>query len=364
MSQATPSFGRIATLESLREHLQWAIELEHCTVPPYLCALYSLAPDRNLEAAEILSSIVVEEMLHLTMAANLLNAVGGQPRLNTPQMLAPYPRSMPHADRSFEVSLLRFGPEALEQFLKIEQPGATGAPPESDDYQTIGQFYEAIRQGFRDLCANLGESVVFCGTRSRQVHEALGYTGSGRLFVVQDLSTALAAVDEIVDQGEGAALQVWDGDSSMFHPDREEVAHYYCFQELKLGRRYRPGDTPQSGPTGDLIKIEWESVRPMQNNPHTANHAPGSPIRTAQEKFNSSYCDLLQLLEQGFNGYPAGLQAAAQAMYGLRAQAQALMEMPTEDGLATAGPTFEYVDSTQKVAGATGAIGRPQAAAS
>jgi hypothetical protein len=32
-----PSFAGIATLESLREHLQWAIELEHFTLPPYLC---------------------------------------------------------------------------------------------------------------------------------------------------------------------------------------------------------------------------------------------------------------------------------------------------------------------------------------
>ena len=360
----TASFGRIATLESLRQHLQWAIELEHCTVPPYLCALYSLDPDRNSEAAEILSSVLVEEMLHLALAANLLNAVGGQPRLNTPHMLAPYPRSLPHGDRSFEVSLLRFGPEALEQFLKIEQPTATGGLPESDEYQTIGQFYDAIRQGFRYLCANLGETVLFCGASARQVPGALGYTGSGRLMVVQDLSTALAALNEIVEQGEGMAhVQVWDGDSDMFHPERKEVAHYYRFQELKLGRRYRPGDNPQSGPTGELIPIDWKGVHPMQSNPHTANHAPGSPIRTAQEKFNRSYCDLLQLLEQGFNGNPEGLQAAGRAMYGLRAQAQALMKTPTEDGLATAGPTFEYVDSTRRVDGAAGTIARPQAAA-
>jgi len=31
------------------------------------------------------------------------------------------------------------------------------------------------------------------------------------------------------------------------------------------------------------------------------------------------------------------------AMYTLKAQAQALMQLPTEDGFATAGPTFEYV---------------------
>jgi rubrerythrin len=77
------SFGRIATLESLREHLQWAIELEHSTIPPYLCALYSLDSDRNPEAADVVSSVMVEEMLHLTLAANLRNAVGGRPRPST-----------------------------------------------------------------------------------------------------------------------------------------------------------------------------------------------------------------------------------------------------------------------------------------
>ncbi len=30
----------IATLDDLRTHLQWAIELEFATIPPYLCALY------------------------------------------------------------------------------------------------------------------------------------------------------------------------------------------------------------------------------------------------------------------------------------------------------------------------------------
>ena len=85
------------------------------------------------------------------------------------------------------------------------------------------------------------------------------------------------------EQGEGAAhVEVWDGDHDDIHPDRDQVAHYYRFQELKPGRRYRRGDTPQSGPTGDT-----------------------------------------------------------------KVQAQALMEMPTEDGITTAGPTFEYLPSAR-----------------
>src|SRR5207342_2923225 len=153
-------------------------------------------------------------------------------------------------DRSFEVSLVPFGSEALELFLKIEQPSAPGAPAESDGYQTIGQFYEAIELGIRDLCARIGEPAVFSGDPARQVTNELAYRGAGDIVAVSDLSSALQALKEIVEQGEGAAHHdVWDGDHDMFHPDRDEVAHYYRFQELKLGRRYQRGDTPVSGPS-------------------------------------------------------------------------------------------------------------------
>jgi hypothetical protein len=116
----SPLVGVINSLESLREHLQWAIELEHSTIPPYLCALYSIETGHNAEAIEVVSSVVVEEMLHLTLAANLLNAVGGRPRLDIPKMLPGYPRALPHSDNSFEISLLRFGPKAIATFQSDE----------------------------------------------------------------------------------------------------------------------------------------------------------------------------------------------------------------------------------------------------
>jgi len=337
------SSARINTLESLREHLQWAIELEHFTMPPYLCALYSLDAVRNPEATEVVTSVLLEEMLHMTLAANLLNAVGGSPRLDSPRMLPGYPRCLPHGDCSFEVPLLRFGPEALDVFLKIEQPAAPGGPPESDAYETIGQFYDAICKGVRALCAELGEPRVFCGDPARQI-SAAPFPGGGRIIAINSLATALTALEEIVEQGEGAAhVEVWDGDHDDIHPDRDQVAHYYRFEELKCGRRYRRGDTPRSGPTGDTISIDWNSVRPMRANPRTSDHAPGSAIRRAQEQFNDSYCGLLRLLEQTFNGSPQTLRTAIGAMFRLKMQAQALMEMPTEDGITTGGPTFEYV---------------------
>jgi hypothetical protein len=277
-------------------------------------------------------------MLHLSLAANLLNAVGGRPRIDTPHMLAPYPRSLPHADGSFEVSLLPFGTEALELFLKIEQPSASGADPESDRYETIGQFYEAIDHGMRALCTRRGEARVFCGDPQRQVSDA------GRIAVVNNLPTALAALRQIVVQGEGTRdAEVWDGDREMFHSEHDEVGHYFRFQALKLGRCYRRGDTAASGPSGHVISVDWEGVQPMRRNPRTADHALGSLIRTAQDEFNVTYCTILQLLEQTFNGTPQMLQPAIGAMFRLKDQVNALMRIPTEDGLATAGPTFEYI---------------------
>ena len=67
-----------------------------------------------------------------------------------------------------------------------------------------------------------------------------------------------------------------------------------------------------------------------------------------QEEFNRAYCSMLQLLERAFGGTPEILGAAINDMYGLKTRAQALMQMRTEDGLATAGPTFEFVPSDRR----------------
>src|SRR5206468_3972801 len=103
----------------------------------------------------------------LALAANLLNAVGGQPQLDTPRILQQYPRRLPHGE--LELSLVPFGPEALEMFLRLEQPAPSGAPSEGDHYETIAQFYDAIEEGLRYLCAELGEAAVFTGDAARQI---------------------------------------------------------------------------------------------------------------------------------------------------------------------------------------------------
>ncbi|ROQ60113.1 ferritin-like protein [Streptomyces sp. 840.1] len=338
-----PSTTDIATLEDLRRHLQWAIELEHATLPPYLTALYSLDPERNPDAVQLIGGVFVEEMIHLALAANLLNAVGGQPCLDAPHLLLPHPRTMPHADPSIELSLLPFGQEALEMFLRIERPALPEDPAEADNYETIGQFYDAIEKGLRRLCAELGEEAVFTGNPARQVAGGPFAHTAGRLDPVTGLDSALAALEEIVEQGEGAArADVWDEDADLFRPGTKAASHYYRFKELALGRRYQPGDTPDSGPTGDIVTVDPAGVRPVRPNPRIEEHSEGSAIRVAQEAFNLTYCKMLQQLEQAFNGNPAMLGMSVGTMYAIKGQASSLMALQDGDG-QVAGPTFEYV---------------------
>lgn len=67
-------------LNYLRQMLQMAVEVEHSVIPPYLSAMYSIVPigtDQNWWYADVVKGVVIEEMLHMTIAANVLNAVGG-----------------------------------------------------------------------------------------------------------------------------------------------------------------------------------------------------------------------------------------------------------------------------------------------
>jgi CDGSH-type Zn-finger protein len=334
----------ITTLDDLRAHLQWAIEIEHSIIPPYLCALYSLEPGRNREATQAITSVFIEAMLHMTLAANVLNAIGGRPVLDKPDFIPTYPQYLPHSAKAFLIPLARFSRQTIETFMRIENPGLD-AVAETDAFHSQGQFYLAIEEGLKALTATLGERAVFSGDPARQITpSSLDYTGSGRVIPVYDLASALAAIDEIEEQGEGLTpKEVWDGDRDMFQPDLDEVAHYFRYQEVLLGRFYQRGDTPATGPRGSQFVVDWDAVYPMRDNPRTSDYAPGTPIRQKMDAFNRLYSDTLRLLHRAFNGEPAQMFASMSAMRELRTLAEALMQMPTGDGATTAGPSFEHV---------------------
>ena len=139
----------ISSVESLQQHLQTAIELEHSTLPPYLCALYSLKDGSNEEARAVLQSVALEEMLHLTLAANILNAIGGTPVLDSPRLMPGHPTTLPHSDGSVILSLRPFSREAVEGFMAVERPAPIDAVPEGRELRDDRPILSCHRRSAR-----------------------------------------------------------------------------------------------------------------------------------------------------------------------------------------------------------------------
>lgn len=332
----------IATKEDLQYHLQRAIEIEHMTVPPYLCALYSIVDGKNEEAVRILRSVVMEEMLHMTLAANILNAIGGHPSLNHREFVPRYPAPMPMSDDAFEVRLLKFSEEALTIFLDIEHRVPSSAPPESDHAQSIGQYYEAIKQALIDLTKELGDKKMFTGDRALQIPAEYYYGGGGGVVDVTGLEEAVKAIDIIVDQGEGMPHSIFDGDFESLGEPRE-VAHWFRFNQLKERCYYAPGDKLKKRPSGPSLRVSWTDVYDMCPDPTSSNYPKGSELRRQSDAFNADYQGLLDALHRAFNGHPDELTAAVGRMFELKYSAIALMKISVPGKKCHAGPSFEFV---------------------
>jgi hypothetical protein len=355
---------RTETVEDLRRLLQLAIELEHSTIPPYLYALFSIKPGRNQEVAATIRSVVVEEMLHMTLAGNILNAIGGQPKIGQPGFVPSYPGELPASVApGLVVSTRRCTIEHVRDvFMAIERPAETiTASPRVDSSAvtvggdgrphgpvaevaaeieaaytsvehypyTIGWFYGEVAK----LLAKLGACDIFTGDPARQVTPAAWPQAPGRLYQVTDAASALLAIHEIVEQGEGTSADdpIGVGD---------ELAHYFRFQEIVEGRRLvrKPGGGWSF--EGEAIPLDPAGVWPVIDDPQLVTYAnAGANAQSAL--FDGSYADLLALVHRVVNGEPEALARAVGLMFSLEIVAQRLMQTPIARGSnLTAGPTF------------------------
>lgn len=337
----------------LKEHLYAAMQLEHATIPPYLTALYSIKPGTNTEAAHIIRTVAVEEMLHLTLVCNLMNAIGGAPDLTQPGFMPTFPAYLPDGETDFQVGLQKFSREAVETFLKIERPAtlitgeartvARAAQPQGlrasrageqseEHFFSIGEFYMAIEAGLRKLHSELGDE-LFPGDPSRQITPEYYYSGGGELITVTDLDSALAALDLIAEQGEGETNHIFDKEG--------EIAHYYRFHQLVAGRYYVDGDAPGE-PSGGPVDVDWDAVFPIRSNARLAGYPEGGAIATAANEFNKDYARFLKLLTCAFAGEPALFTDAVGDMFRLKEGFFQIVRMPL-DAASTehAAPTFE-----------------------
>jgi hypothetical protein len=351
---------QITTVEQLQTYLNAAMQLEHATIPPYLTALYSIHPGTNPDACHVIRTVAVEEMLHLTLAANIMNAVGGTPDLTAPDFVPSYPAHLPDGETDFQVSLQAFSRESVQTFLNIERPGT--APHEearvvsrhrdrgkhlSASYAasemrfwSIGEFYEEIRRGLNHLHEQMGDA-LFRGDPARQVGPEYYYSGGGELTAVTDLETAVAAIRLISEQGEGLRGGVYDLE--------HELSHYHRFEQLVSERYYQRGDQP-GNPTGPPLHVAWDAVYPIKTDATIDDCPEGSELRTAAIDFNRRYAELLALLTKAYNGAPQLLTDAVVEMFRLREGMQRLIRNPIP-GLegVNGGPTFEIARLLSRV---------------
>ncbi len=342
--------------EKLLAWLQTAIELELATIPPYLVALLSIKLPSNREPAELIRSVMIEEMLHLALVSNVLNAVGGHPRLNR-STIPSYPLKMTFQgkvfeDRNFWIDLAPFSEPVITTFMKIEQPQE---PAHIEEFYlaltkidvpalTIGGFYSQI-VALLEQMENTTPGKVFIGNPEYQVHKDYYWSGGGEIIAVHDLASAKTALDLVIRQGEGAWTS-GPGEAARGFGDNFEIGHYYRFSEIFYGRRYKESDDPGQPPTGDTIAVDYAQAYPFKKNPKPSDYRPRSALRKLNDDFNQRYSDMLRQLQEALNGSPKTLYTAVMdSMHHLTPIAHQMMKTPISPGRKTTGcPTFEWRD--------------------
>jgi CDGSH-type Zn-finger protein/uncharacterized Fe-S cluster protein YjdI len=294
----------IATREELIYLLTEAAEIEHGLMCCYLFAAYSLrVNDETLDAEtramlgrwrDVIVDIAKEEMTHLVLVSNLLSAIGSAPHLARPN----FPVARGYHPAGIIVSLAPFDRATLDHFIYLERPegvamadGAGFAPftyrrglrdgrlvPSAQDYETVGHLYRGIRDGFVRLSESLGEPNLFVGDPSVQVG-ADQFPMRG-LAKVRNLEDAKAAIETIVEQGEGS-------------PRESATSHYCRFAKVRDEYAAKLAASP-----------DFVAARPVARNP-VMRHPPdptnlvwvdAEPAATLLDLGNAAYALMLRSL--------------------------------------------------------------------
>ncbi len=354
---------RINSREELIYLLSEAAEVEHGVMCSYLFALFSMKDgvsdglmEQQLDAVrrwqQDLRGICAQEMVHLSLACNMLTAVGAAPQFRRPN----FPQGSRYYPPGFSLGLNPFNLQTLQHFLFIERPegmemddppifddaeAAPAAPVVSSDvtaeprgFATIGELYHGIEDGFRNLVDRIGEEGLFIGPPQAQATR--DYFNFPELIAVTDLASAIQACETIVEEGEGAR-----GDW--------EAAHYGRF--LRMQEEY------------ERLKREdpnFEPARPVLANPFTRVPSDSQHVNLLDEPSSVEVCDLfddcyeilLQMLarffahtEESEDELKALVGAAIDARFAviepLGVYATTLPAGPSHPGL-NAGPGFHF----------------------
>jgi len=310
MTLPNPTPGQAPSREQLLYWLHEASEIEHQLMCCYLYAAFSLkredpawsAGQRSAVASwrRTITAVALEEMTHLALVGNLMNALGAAPHLNRPAFpvdAGPYPAG-------FVIRLQPFSAATIEHFKFLERPqhqalsdGAGFAPPKSyrravpegrlspgpRDYDTVGELYETVAASLRAHAAAHSEASLFIGNPALQLDATLAPLPG--VAPVTDLASALAAIETIVTQGEGAG-------------DEHADSHFMRFCRIGL----ELAALTEADPT---FEPAWPAAtNPVMNAPIHAQHERVFVDHPQNARWldigNALYTTSLRCLLQGF----------------------------------------------------------------
>lgn len=325
------------TIEDVRNLVQTAIEVEFATLPPYLYAKLSIPQDKNLAAASRIHSVILEEMIHMCLACNILNALGGSPAITPPV----YPGRLPgDVAGDLIIHLYPFSEDAMQQAMDIETPVNPVDPPQLEAMLaesgtipvTIGEYYARLDAELKKIPAS-------DWTPNRNQMTDARYF-QGQIFPVNNYEDAHRAIDNIVSEGEGAPVA---GSPLDF---QHELAHFYRFQEVYKNQVLVKADNSVGFAWGASLGVDWNAVYPAITDPATHDFSKDpQAAQTAQNECNLAFTKMVNELRNAFNGNSGRLGNAVQSMFDLRMAALYALNTPLADGTSVAGPSFRYLDT-------------------
>ena len=319
----------------LKRTLQFAIQLEFFTIPAYLTALWSIKNQRDPVAISI-REIAVEEMLHMSLACNMLVSIGGKPRICDHDVVPQYPGPLPGGVKPWlRVSLEGLSHHSLKTFMEIEEPEKDVSRLEAaiETFPRIGALYDAVLAVFKRGNTQL--------SRTGQIE---GYFGESRGEVsdipknIGTLEEVEAAITLIKDQGEGSSQAPFG--------DREgELAHYYRFKEVAVGKKIVAAANGEWIHSGDVVA--FPECWPVAEVPAGGYRQSDVPAETWQlmTEFDAIYTQVLMNLEEAWtNGSQAAFHGSLELMMDkLPTLARQIMQVPIKQQPFNYSPCFRLV---------------------
>ena len=223
--------------------------------------------------------------------------------------------------------------DALDKLQSVTIHPDTGLRSIQPKYSTLGGFYRQIRKGFLRLCHNPTGDTIFTGFQTanpdigvndRNVHDM-------NLAKVSDLDSALGAINEIIETGEG-------------YYNKRVASHYVRLNAVLVDLAKLAQEPESFDPARETVGNPITGVTRNPKPACTLLQNPGA--KAVGEIFDAIYAITLQMVTRFFT-FPddkvlEGMAFGPLMTMAIRPLAEILTELPVADNSdQKAGPPFQ-----------------------